>query len=751
MPHAHAPQRRILAALIVSCLAVGAAPTPSLAQADSHTQNVRIAGTLTRAFADSFGTGRAHGHSEELTFLTSFGESISISDESGTFAVVPSGDPVIVEVAVPSGTVPAPRTTVDDFLDEAGVELLSEHLDVPATALAVIDDEPSLPKTVVGEGNVPSARASTMSSTGVDAGMHPTVIVLPIPSDYNGDLGDCPVGDMSCLPPEPASWEDTNGPLSEARARELLADAATYWNSQTFGRVVGFPVVEVVREWVAATSSELCSSADDTDATFTDWWREYQYSSVRNTPSGHMMVFTGACDESVDGVASIGTGVNSGGLILLRNDNPHTLIHEIGHNFSLGHSNVAPHPSLGGFSGEYLGLYSPMGLTVSHDGDAFDAPALDVAYQDYLGVLPTGQLTTLTNSGTQQITATSSLGGTRAVLFKDPVTDTHLYAEYRSGSGIDQGSFYASGFTLGGINLRYGSGVRLYALKSVGVAADLTTLTHSHSDSTLAKMVLSSTETYTNAANGTGITVRVPSLSPTQASVEFTYVTPSSDPTPQSSVQPTPTPTSQPVLPTSTPTTPPATQPVSPTTVKKTATARLVVNKGAYGTARKATLTLSGTPKPTGKGTVYVDGKKRGTTTLKSGKATFTLPKNLKAGKHTIKITVPASSRYRAVTQSTTFTVPKLASKVTGFTSGTKKVRIGKKYSTRFTVNTAATLQRSTGKKWTTVKKLKKGSHKLTVSAKKSTTTTRYRVVIKGTSQVTKVTSKTLTIRPVKN
>jgi hypothetical protein len=581
-----------------------------------------------------------------------------------------------------------------------------------------------------------------MSSIDAAAGTHPTVIVLPLPSDYNGDLGDCIPEDTSCLPPEPTSWETTNGPVSTARAQELVADAASYWNSQTFGRVAGFPVIEVVREWVDATSDELCSERN-TAATFNHWWREYQYSGVSSMPSGHMMVFTGACREPVDGVASIGNGVDSGGLILLRNDNLHTLIHEIGHNFSLGHSNVASHPSLGG-SGEYLGLYSPMGLTVTHSGGAFDAPALDVAYQDYLGVLPTGQLATLTGSGTRQITATSSMGGTRAVLFKDPVTDANLYAEYRSGSGIDQNAFYASGYTLG-INLRYGKGVRLYTLEDDGVAANLITLTHSSTGSAPFNLVLGSTETYTNAANGTGLTVHIPSLSSTQASINITQATPSNDPTPQSTVQPTPTP--QPVV----PTTSPATEPTAPVPAKKTTTARLVVNKGAYGTARKATLTLSGTPHPTGTATVYVDSKKRGTATLTSGKATFTLPKNLKAGKHTVKITVPASSQYKAVTKSTTFTVPKLKGKVTRFASGTKKVRIGKKYSTKFTVNAAAILQRSTGKKWTTIKNLKKGSHKLTVSAKKSTPTTRYRVVVKGTSQVTKVTSKTLTIRPVKN
>lgn len=799
---------RFASVLTASALILGTFCLPATAVDTSLTQESRLAtksattqlsveGRLTRMAVDSFGSVKdavisksvEEGSSTTRLYVRTESSLLPITDPSNKLEQIENGAKITAKVEVPqsairSGSALSSGSASKTLSDTQVLDLVAE-LDTPATVV--------------------SAQTTAATATTASTAQHRAFILLPIPKDYNGAAGSC--GDvLNC---DPADWTKTNGPTSEAYARSLVKQASDYWSPQSLGAISSIEVAEVRRVKVDYTAAEMCSDEDfDIDTLIDDWDTGDYFSDTdmdTDSKSDHLLVFTGKCeDNAVDGFAYLGSGFESGGVMQVRNGNIQTLTHELGHHFSLGHSNVE---YLGGEfdlrASEYLGFFSPMSLTYV---DYPIVPALDLAYQQYNGVLPAEQIKALTaDSGTQTntLTAASKTTGLRALSYDDPEYGLPYYIEYRDGSGQDAGTFYSLDKTLdvGGLaTLQHGTGVRVYFLfpltGDVYTEARQKGSVNTNYDTTLSagesivignKEVGSLTVKVKSTANGKAVvetTVTKPATtlklantkayegsSPTlTATIGTSYrftgkiavavdgvqvATKSVSPNYPNSDVDISLPKnikvgSHTVTATLTSATMSSSSASATLTVLKRTTPKVTLSSPtvAYGKARTVTATFSG--KPTGKATLYVDGKKYKTVSVSDGKAKYKLAASLKSGKHTIKVVLPASEKYNAASGSTTITVPKLVAKVSGFATGTKKVKVGKTHKDTFTVNSKASIQAKINGKWKTIKTVKKGSYTWKTKVSKSTGKTTYRVVIKSSSTVKGFTSKTVTIKPVK-
>lgn len=153
------------------------------------------------------------------------------------------------------------------------------------------------------------------------------------------------------------------------------------------------------------------------------------------------------------GIAEVGSDVGSGGSSTLLWDTNFvdaTGVHELGHNFSLGHANVE--------GAEYYDLYSVMGFGTRGG----QAPALDSLYRDRLGLTGAGEVAR-PSDGTDETfdLAARGLGtGLRSIAVTDPGSRVTYWIDYRTAAGRDAGSTFVTGWINPG--LRWAPGVVVY-------------------------------------------------------------------------------------------------------------------------------------------------------------------------------------------------------------------------------------------------------------------------------------------------
>jgi hypothetical protein len=478
-------------------------------------------------------------------------------------------------------------------------------------------------------------------------------------------------------------------------------------------------------------------------------------------------------------VAEVGEALQTGGRIVVNDPSEHTVIHEFGHNFSLGHANLES--VIDRSTAIYMGLFSPMSASI--DATIGTVPSLDVAYQHALGVLPSGQLKTVVGSATVKLAPVSNAKGTRGALFYDPMTGTKTYLEYRSGTGFDTPSFYTNTSALSVYfpQFRYGAGVRVYTLDQDDP--------YTWNDTGTLAEPISRSQFRTTLRQGerlqhplSGYTITVSQLTATQATVRLSVPKASSSLTSKNvstryGTQPKFTVrlgSNAPAGGTITATVngkkvgsakvaaKPGTRKVTvklssnlavgkhkvkfkysgnaaakssthtrTLTVKKATPKAKITVKNAYLKYKPSvTLALTSGRAPSGNATLYVDGKKTATKKVSKGKTTFTLKKPLSKGRHSFRVEFHASKNYNKATAKKSVTVAKKSGAISGFASGTKTIAAGKVYKDTFKVNHAAVLQTRTGSTWKTVKKLKAGTHVLKHTAKAKAKPIRYRVKI---------------------
>ncbi len=255
----------------------------------------------------------------------------------------------------------------------------------------------------------------------------------------------------------------TTAPTYTAAQFDTVAKAATsYWTSTSAGAISGFTMTTTTQS-VDKPSQYGCTANEESR------WREA--AALLGIPlqnffdgSGRhlVVVLPQACASETLGIGTVGDSLHGGGLLTLsvgRGVDRQTLIHEIGHNIGLGHSNLdlcaEDAPTAGCIEYEYGDLTDVMGAGVS----GFDGPlVLNAPSRVALGfeAVPSTQRLALTaGQNTRTFTATiypaeSTL--TPALLeVVDPVApnSTPFYLETRSGEYSSQpsGPYYSQGFS----------------------------------------------------------------------------------------------------------------------------------------------------------------------------------------------------------------------------------------------------------------------------------------------------------------
>lgn len=170
----------------------------------------------------------------------------------------------------------------------------------------------------------------------------------------------------------------------------------------------------------------------------------------------HLVVLISGCSTTTSplGVGTVGGSISSGGAATLLWEDRYidgTAVHELGHNFSLGHANLKPCATCA--EKAYHDLFSVMGFGIANN----QPQALDTLFRERLGLTVDGEVDRLALPQDRgEVTSVVTLAergaasGMRAARLEDPSSGDVYWVEYRGGSGRDAGARYASGFTMSG-------------------------------------------------------------------------------------------------------------------------------------------------------------------------------------------------------------------------------------------------------------------------------------------------------------
>ncbi|MDM7855988.1 Ig-like domain-containing protein [Cellulomonas alba] len=403
----------------------------------------------------------------------------------------------------------------------------------------------------------------------------------------------------------------TTGSLSTTQATQIASTAAGYWQREAKGGIASFTVA-------AAVDLPLDGSCS---RDYEDLWAlaAVEYPGVDFTaPGTHLAVFSPlGCEASYDyaGIANVGDDLTTGGYIQVVGDEWGILAHELGHHFGLGHADLALQTATDVATYEYFGLFGPQALQVSD----YEPGALDGAWRAQLGLPGEAarervarwnsapalySLTPLTSSGVSTLVVQGSDGAPA------------FYLDYRSGAAGDTHTFYAADATglvsaawfddLADVSYRRGVTVSLPAL------GDLFTAAFPANDGTY------------HAAGRPGdaltlmsgaVTIRVVSQSSTGAQVLVSY-------------------RANPQVGTTTKVAVPA--------VAEHARAKVAISVTAPNGAAVS-----------GQVDVLMDGKRIGAATVAGGRAAFTTPSGMAAGRHSFTARYLGTPAFRASAAST--------------------------------------------------------------------------------------------------
>ncbi len=248
---------------------------------------------------------------------------------------------------------------------------------------------------------------------------------------------------------------------------DAIKRSGQYWSTESGGDMPSF-TISMSRIVSNPSLLDICNYYDAWDYAaglfgkkFTDYWVSGRTHLVVLVP--------GEKCGTGSGQGTIGDGLENGGTVwaALQGDQPSTwnqiLTHELGHNFSLGHSNVlqcaeprsdAPKDWLTAWECRvniYRDYYDPMSGGINYFNELTNSDnlsTLNVYHKVRLGILEPGVSLANINidNGTSQtvtLRGATESSGIRGLRIKDPQTGQYLYVEYRTGTGRDSDSFYA--------------------------------------------------------------------------------------------------------------------------------------------------------------------------------------------------------------------------------------------------------------------------------------------------------------------
>lgn len=231
---------------------------------------------------------------------------------------------------------------------------------------------------------------------------------------------------------------------TDGEVQAMVDTWTTRWVQESNGAITSFP-----RAGYAVFTPSACSSGSAL-------WNEaaglFPGVSFGGSTRNHLIV-VGAPD-CAGGLGTVGgSGLGSGGRLNMNwspQKNPNTLMHELGHNFSLEHANACDPAGMTCTFDEYGNRYAFMGVSVLST-PAFTPSTLDGFERARLDILDPGELTDValapgqrTFDGVYDLRARGFSAGLRGLRITDPITGNVQYVDWRSGGGRDAASYYGT-------------------------------------------------------------------------------------------------------------------------------------------------------------------------------------------------------------------------------------------------------------------------------------------------------------------
>ena len=265
------------------------------------------------------------------------------------------------------------------------------------------------------------AAAGPVSATAV----HTVTVALVAPAEF-------PIPQAGDFPDDLATAEEL--------AALVEGPVADFWAQESYGAIqLDVQPVDIDNQWTKSNISCATPSAL--------WTETANRVGFVAGPSKHLLLYLPEAVDPEDpdsftpceyGWADVGTSRTSGGRAYVRDHNPSVIAHELGHNFSLGHSSLqqcdsaieGPVENCDFFP--YYDLYDVMGATWDHLG------SLSALHQRRIGVLPLARVHQVSVTAPTKDYVLSPIGTrTGFAGIRLAWGDLVYFLEYRTATGQD--------------------------------------------------------------------------------------------------------------------------------------------------------------------------------------------------------------------------------------------------------------------------------------------------------------------------